>query len=254
MGKYKDLENQRVVITGGASGIGLATAQRFSEEGARVVIFDWNKEQLEGALSDNPSFSGGVHMDVSQAKEVEDAFQKTDDIMEGIDILVANAGISFRSFFLDLDYEQWSRVIRVNLDGAFLCAKEAIKRMRQQEKGVVLFTASTNGLEGHPFYSDYNASKAGVVVLAKTLALEFAPWLRVNAVCPGYVLTPMQKAEYSEEKLEEMNADIPLQRQALPEEVAALFAFLASDDSAFITGQAIPIDGGETAGLFHKDL
>ncbi len=254
MGKYRDLENKRVVITGGASGIGLATAQRFSEEDARVVIFDWNKEQLENVLSDNPRFSGGVHVDVSQQNEVEDAFQKTDGIMGGLDILIANAGISYRSSFLDLNYEQWTKVLRVNLDGAFLCAKEAIKMMKPQGYGVVLFTASTNGLEGHPFYADYNASKAGVVVLAKTLALEFAPWLRVNAVCPGYVLTPMQKAEYTEEKLEKMNADIPLQRQALPEEVAALFAFLASDDSAFITGQAIPIDGGETSGLFHKDL
>jgi NAD(P)-dependent dehydrogenase (short-subunit alcohol dehydrogenase family) len=254
MVKYKDLENKRVIITGGASGIGLATAQRFVEEGTRVVIFDWNKEHLEDVLSDNPGFSGGVLMDVSQQKAVENAFQKTDDILGGLDILIANAGISFRSSFLDLDYEQWSKVLHVNLDGAFLCAREGIKRMQQQKKGVVLFTASTNGLEGHPFYADYNASKAGVVVLAKTLALEFAPWLRVNAVCPGYVLTPMQKAEYSEEILEKMNADIPLQRQAQPEEVAALFAFLASDDSAFITGQAIPIDGGETSGLFHKDL
>jgi NAD(P)-dependent dehydrogenase (short-subunit alcohol dehydrogenase family) len=254
MGKYGDLENKRTIVTGGASGIGLATARRFSEEGARVVIFDWNKEQLDDVLSKNSDFSGGIHVDVSQHKEVEDAFRKTDDILGGIDILIANAGISFRSPFLDLAYEQWSKVLRVNLDGAFLCAKEAISRMKRQEKGVVLFTASTNGLEGHPLYADYNASKAGVVVLAKTLALEFAPWLRVNAICPGYVLTPMQKAEYTEEMLEKMNADIPLQRQASPEEVAALFAFLASDDAAFITGQAIPIDGGETSGIFLKDL
>jgi meso-butanediol dehydrogenase/(S,S)-butanediol dehydrogenase/diacetyl reductase len=254
MGKYTDLQNKRAVITGGASGIGLATAQRFVEEGARVVIFDWNLEQLENVLSDNPSFSGGVHVDVSQQKEVEDAFQKTDNIMGGIDILIANAGISFQSPFLDLAYEQWSKVLRVNLDGAFLCAKEAIIRMKPQREGVVLFTASTNGLEGHPLYADYNASKAGVILLAKTLALEFAPWLRANALCPGYVLTPMQKAEYTQEMLDKMSADIPLQRQASPEEVAALFAFLASDDSAFITGQAIPIDGGETSGIFLKEL
>ncbi len=254
MGKYKDLDNKRTVITGGASGIGLATAQRFSEEGARVVIFDWNKKQLEDVLSDNPSLSGGVHMDVSQQKEVEDAFQKTDEILGGVDILIANAGISFQSPFLALDYAQWLKVLRVNLDGAFLCAKEAIKRMMAQRQGVVLFTASTNGLEGHPLYADYNASKAGVILLAKTLALEFAPWLRANAVCPGYVLTPMQRAEYTQEMLDKMSGDIPLQRQASPEEVAALFAFLASDDAAFITGQAIPIDGGETAGIFLKEM
>jgi NAD(P)-dependent dehydrogenase (short-subunit alcohol dehydrogenase family) len=172
----------------------------------------------------------------------------------GIDILIANAGISFQSPFLDMDYAQWSKVLRVNLDGAFLCAKEAIRRMKPQRQGVVLFTGSTNGLEGHPLYSDYNASKAGVILLAKTLALEFAPWLRANALCPGYVLTPMQKAEYTKEQLEKMNADIPLQRQATPEEVAALFVFLASEDAAFITGQAIAIDGGETSGIFLKEL
>jgi meso-butanediol dehydrogenase/(S,S)-butanediol dehydrogenase/diacetyl reductase len=254
MGKYSDLENKRVVITGGASGIGLATAQRFLDEGARVVVFDWDKEKLENVLSENPRLSGGINVDVSQHKEVEDAFQRTDEIMGGIDILIANAGISIQSPFLDLALEQWSKVLRVNLDGAFLCAKEAISRMAQQGQGVVLFTGSTNGLEGHPLYADYNASKAGVILLAKTLALEFAPWLRANAVCPGYVLTPMQKAEYTQEMLDKMSADIPLQRQASPEEVAALFAFLASDESAFITGQAIPIDGGETSGQFLKDL
>jgi meso-butanediol dehydrogenase/(S,S)-butanediol dehydrogenase/diacetyl reductase len=253
MGKYRDLENKRIIITGGASGIGLATAQRFCEEGAKVVIFDWDQKLLEEIMSKNPRLSGGIHVDVSQPTEVSKAFQRADDIFGGVDILIANAGISVRSPFLETGYEQWSKVLRVNLDGAFLCAKEAIKRMKQQKDGVVLFTASTNGLEGHPFYADYNASKAGVIVLAKTLALEFAPWLRVNAVCPGYVLTPMQKAEYTPEMLEKMNEDIPLNRQALPEEVAGLFAFLASDEAAFITGQAIPIDGGETAGLFQKD-
>ena len=118
--------------------------------------------------------------------------------------------------------------------------------------GVVLFTASTNGLEGHPFYADYNASKAGVIVLAKTLALEFAPWLRANAVCPGYVLTEMQQAEYTPDALEKLNEEIPLGRHARTEEVADLFVFLASERASFITGQAIAIDGGETAGLFQK--
>jgi meso-butanediol dehydrogenase/(S,S)-butanediol dehydrogenase/diacetyl reductase len=254
MGKYSDLENKRVIITGGASGIGLATSKRFLDEGARVVIFDWDKERLEDVLSGNPRLDGGIYVDVSQQEEVENAFHETDKIMGGPDILIANAGISIQCPFLDLSIEQWHKVLRVNLDGVFLCAKEAISRMAQQGKGVVLFMGSTNGLEGHPLYADYNASKAGVILLAKTLALEFAPWLRANAVCPGYVLTPMQKAEYSKEMLVKMSADIPLQRQASPEEVAALFAFLASDDAAFITGQAIPIDGGETSGLFLKHL
>jgi NAD(P)-dependent dehydrogenase (short-subunit alcohol dehydrogenase family) len=115
------------------------------------------------------------------------------------------------------------------------------------DEGAILMTASTNGLSGHANYADYNASKAGVILLARTMARELAPRIRVNAVCPGYVLTPMQKAEYTDDMLAAVNAQIPLQRHAAPEEIAALFAFLASDDAAYITGAAIAIDGGETA-------
>ena len=250
MAIYKDLEGKKVVITGGASGIGLATAKRFVDEGAKVVILDWNQKELEKTLSIIPELKSGVFADVSNPDEVKNAFKKIDEILGGIDILISNAGICFRSPFLKIDYEQWSKVLRVNLDGMFLCSKEAIIRMKKQLSGVVLLMASTNGIEGHPFYTDYNSSKAGVILLAKSLALEFAPWLRVNAVCPGYVLTPMQKAEYTPEMLEIVNSKIPLKRHAEPEEVAALFAFLASSEAAFITGQAIAIDGGETAGLY----
>jgi len=115
------------------------------------------------------------------------------------------------------------------------------------DEGVILMTASTNGLSGHPLYAGYNASKAGVIQLARTMARELAPRIRVNAVCPGYVLTPMQQAEYTPEMLAEIDASIPLGRHAQPEEIAALFAFLASDDAGYITGAAISIDGGETA-------
>jgi len=254
MGIYKDLEGKKVVITGGASGIGLAAAKRFIIEGAEVVIFDWNKEVLDRTLSENPELSGGVYSDVSNPDDMKRAFSKTDKILGGIDVLISNAGISFRRPFLDIEYEEWSKILRVNLDGMFLCAKEAIKRMKKQKSGVILFTASTNGIEGHPLYADYNASKAGVILLAKTLAVEFAPWLRVNAVCPGYVLTPMQKAEYTPEMLEKVNSTIPLNRHATPEEIAGLFAFLASKEASYITGQAIVVDGGETAGQYLKDL
>lgn len=249
MGMYKDLEGKRVLVTGAAGGIGLATAQRFSNEGSRVFIMDWDEETLTKTLAENTEFVGGVCGDVSSPEDVEKAFNRVDELMEGLDVLVSNAGISYRKSFEEMEYEQWSKVMRVNLDGMFHCSQQAINRMKAQQSGVLLFTASTNGLEGHPLYADYNASKAGVVLLAKTLALEFAPWLRVNAVCPGYVLTPMQKAEYSPERLKEISANIPLKRQADPEEVASLFAFLASKEAAFITGQAIAIDGGETAGL-----
>lgn len=114
--------------------------------------------------------------------------------------------------------------------------------------GVILNMGSTNALMGYPYYADYNASKAGVVALTRSMALELAPSVRVNAVCPGYVMTPMQKAEYTPEMLEAVNRKIPLGRHARPEEVAALFAFLASDEAPFITGHCYVIDGAEITG------
>ncbi len=246
-GRYEDLAGKRVVITGGASGIGLATARRFVSEGSKVVVIDRNEDALDEVLSNHPGLVGGIVADVSCPDEVRRAFREVDALMGGLDVLIANAGISVRKPFLEIEYEQWVQVLGVNLGGVFLCAQEAIRRMQAQRSGVVLFTASTNGMVAHPLYADYNASKAGVILLAKTLALEFAPWLRVNAVCPGYVMTPMQEAEYTPEMLEEVNEKIPLKRHARPEEVAALFAFLASAESSYITGQYIAIDGGETA-------
>ena len=114
--------------------------------------------------------------------------------------------------------------------------------------GVILNTASTNGIMGYRYYSDYNASKAGVIELTKSMALEFAPRIRVTAVAPGYILTPMQRAEYTDEMLEEVNRKLPLKRHGSPEEVAALFAFLASEEAEYITGQVYVLDGGEIAG------
>ena len=250
MGIYKDLKDKKVVITGGASGIGFAFSQRFIAEGSKVVIVDWDKEALLSAAGELPGLAGGVEADVSDPKGVKYGFIEVEKLLGGIDILISNAGISVRNPFKKIDYEQWTKVLRVNLDGMFLCAKEALKRMEKQESGVILFTASTNAIDGHQYYADYNSSKAGVIILAKTLALEYAPWFRSNAVCPGYILTPMQKAEYTEEMIAEVNAKIPMNRHAKPEEVASLFAFLASSEAAYLTGISINIDGGETAGPY----
>jgi NAD(P)-dependent dehydrogenase (short-subunit alcohol dehydrogenase family) len=178
---------------------------------------------------------------------VERAFARVDDLLGGVDVLVANAGISIRRPFLEIREEDWRRVLDVNLTGTFHCAQQAARRMTAEGGGVILMTASTNGLTGHPLYADYNASKAGVLLLARTMALELAPAVRVNAVCPGYVLTPMQRAEYTPEMLAAVDAGVPLGRHAAPEEIAALYAFLASDESRYITGATIAIDGGETA-------
>lgn len=246
---YSDLKEKVVVVTGGASGIGLATAKRFAAEGSKVMIIDYNSEALQNTLNENSDLFGGVQADVSSPEQIGKAFQEIDEKAGSVDVLISNAGISVRQPFVDIDYEQWSRVVNINLGGMFLCAKEAAKRMKAKKSGVILMTASTNGTEGHPFYADYNSSKAGVILLAKTMALELAPDVRVNSICPGYVLTPMQKAEYTPEMLEKTNQGIPMKRHAEPEEIAALFAFLASDQAAYITGSSIHIDGGETAGL-----
>jgi NAD(P)-dependent dehydrogenase (short-subunit alcohol dehydrogenase family) len=247
---YDDLKNKRVLVTGGASGIGYATALRFVNEGCRVVILDNDPTALDVARSELPSLAGGVCADVSTPEDVEVAFKQLDEIMGGIDILVSNAGISVRKPFVETDYEQWSKVLRVNLDGMFLCARAAIERMKPQKSGIILFTASTNGYEGYPLYADYNASKAAVINLTKTIAMECAPWLRINSVNPGYTLTPMQKAEYTPEMMDEVNARIPMGRHADPSEIAALFAFLASSEAQYITGTAVTCDGGESLGKY----
>jgi NAD(P)-dependent dehydrogenase (short-subunit alcohol dehydrogenase family) len=242
----RGLEGKRVVVTGGTSGIGEATSRRFLDEGARVVALAVGEDEVATAGERIPGIEA-LRCDVADAAAVEGAFARADELLGGVDVLVANAGISIRKPFLEIEAADWQRVLDVNLTGVFHCAQQAARRMVAGDGGVILMTASTNGLTGHPFYADYNASKAGVILLARTMALELAPKVRVNAVCPGYVLTPMQRSEYTDEMLAEVNAGIPLGRHASPEEIASLFAFLASDDGAYFTGAVISVDGGETA-------
>jgi meso-butanediol dehydrogenase/(S,S)-butanediol dehydrogenase/diacetyl reductase len=242
----KGLPGKRVVVTGGTSGIGEATSRRFLDEGARVVALAVGEEEVATAAERIPGVEA-LRCDVADVDAVAAAFAKIDELLGGIDVLVANAGISIRKPFLEIEPADWQRVLDVNLTGVFHCTQQAARRMVAAGDGVILMTASTNGLTGHANYADYNASKAGVILLARTMALELAPAVRVNAVCPGYVLTPMQQAEYTPEMLEQVNATIPLGRHATPDEIAALYAFLASDEGAYFTGAVISIDGGETA-------
>ena len=244
----RGLKDKRVLITGGARGIGAATAARFLDEGARVVVLDWDEPALRRIQRELPALSGVIRADVSDAAAVACAFEELDGLVGGLDVLVNNAGISIRHRFMDVSPQEWREVIAVNLDGVFYVAQQAARRLLSGDGGVIINMGSTNGLMGYHYYADYNASKAGVIELTRSMALELAPTVRVNAVCPGYILTPMQEAEYTPEMLRACEEKIPLGRLGRPADVAALFAFLASDDAAFITGHCFVIDGGETAG------
>ena len=244
----RGLKSKRVLITGGASGIGAATAARFLEEGAQVCILDRDAKACEAIRHQLPTISKAIVADVTDRMQVEAAFAQAVRVMGAVDVLINNAGISIRHNFLDITPEEWDKVIAVNLTGVFYVAQTAARHMVHRGAGVILQTASTNGTVGQPYYADYNATKAGVIELTKTMALELAPKVRVCAVAPGYVLTPMQQAEYTDAMLEEVNQKIPLRRHAKPEEIAALFAYLASDDAAYATGHVYTLDGGETTG------
>jgi meso-butanediol dehydrogenase/(S,S)-butanediol dehydrogenase/diacetyl reductase len=244
----RGLKGKRVLVTGGASGIGAATAARFLGEGAQVCVLDRDAPARDKIAKELPALTAAIAGDVSNLAEVKSAIAQAIRQMGGVDVVINNAGISIRHNFLDITPEEWDRVMSVNLTGVFYVAQTAARHMFERGSGVILNTASTNGMVGQPFYADYNATKAGVIELTRTMAIELAPKVRVNAVAPGYVLTPMQRAEYTDEMLEEVNRKTPLGRHARPEEIAALFAFLASDDAAYVTGHVYTIDGGEIAG------
>jgi len=244
----RGLKGKRVLVTGGASGIGAATAARFLEEGAQVCVLDRDAPAREKIAEELSALTATIAGDVSNLAEVNSAFAHAISKMGGVDVVINNAGISIRHNFLDITPEEWNRVMSVNLTGVFYVAQTAARHMFERGSGVILNTASTNGMVGQPFYADYNATKAGVIALTRTMAVELAPKVRVNAVAPGYVLTPMQRAEYTNEMLEEVNRKIPLGRHARPEEIASLFAYLGSDDAAYVTGHVYTIDGGEIAG------
>jgi meso-butanediol dehydrogenase/(S,S)-butanediol dehydrogenase/diacetyl reductase len=227
------LANKRVLVTGGTSGIGLATVERFRSEGCEVHVFA--RHAGEGPREHR--------VDVGDLAQVQTAFATIDPV----DVIINNAGISYRHRLLDITPDEWSAVVATNLTGVFNVAQTAARGMVERG-GVIINVSSTNALVGHPFYGDYNATKAAVIALTRTMALEWAPKVRVNAVCPGYVLTPMQEAEYTPEMIAAVNEKLPLHRHARPEEIAGLFAFLASDEATYMTGSVIVMDGGETAG------
>ncbi|MFI6638641.1 SDR family NAD(P)-dependent oxidoreductase [Streptomyces sp. NPDC050504] len=237
-----------MLVTGGASGIGAAVAHRFRQDGARVAVLDRDRVGLERAAKLDLAPHLLLPGDVSDAGQVARAFDALDDVWGGIDVLCNSADVSVRQAFLDATPEAWRETLEVNLTGTFLVAQQAARRMVRGNGGAIVNIASVGGLVGIPNYAGHNVSKAAVIELTKTMALELAPAVRVNAVCPGYVLTPLQRAEYAEAALAECAAKVPLRRLADPAEIASAVAYLASPAGAFVTGHSFVIDGGETAG------
>ncbi len=211
-------------------------------------MLDRSADACSRVYDELPDLAAVIEADVSSLEQVTAAFDEAIARMGSVDVLINNAGISIRHDFLDITPEEWDEVLGVNLTGMFYAAQTAARHMAARGSGVILNTASTAGSTGYPHYADYSASKGGVIALTRAMALELAPAVRVNAISPGYVLTPMQRAEYTDDMLAAVNHKIPLGRHAEPEEIAALFAFLASEEAAFATGHVYVLDGGETTG------
>lgn len=244
----RGLKDKRVLITGGTSGIGAAMAARFLEEGSKVCVLGRSASRRERIAEELLDLSGVFRCDVTVHEETRGAFSEAVRAMGGVDVLVNNAGMSIRHEFIEITPAEWDQVLAVNLTGAFYMGQLAARHMLERGGGVIVNISSTSGMMAYPFYADYNAAKAGMIELTRTMALELAPHVRVVAIAPGYVLTPMQEAEYSEEMLAELNRKIPLQRHGEPGEIAAMAAFLASDQAAYASGQVFVVDGAESAG------
>jgi NAD(P)-dependent dehydrogenase (short-subunit alcohol dehydrogenase family) len=248
------LKDKVAIITGAKSGIGFATALRFSADGARVVVADIRDAQHEveeiTGLAAEAIF---VQVDVSSQPQVEALIVKTVATYGRVDVLVNNAGVELAKRITDTTEAEWDRLMSVNLKGVFLCSKAAIPVMQRQGGGVIVNVASELGLVGGSEIAAYCASKGGVLQLTKAMAIDHAAdGIRVNCVCPGPVSTPLLEAIIGassdpEEERRRIAEKTLLKRLGQPEEIANVIAFLASDESSYMTGAVVLVDGGWTA-------
>ena len=228
--------SRSVLVTGGNRGIGRAIAEAFKANGDNVAITYRSGEPPEGFL--------GVRCDVTDAAAVEAAFGEIEEKQGPVEVLIANAGITQDTLVLRMSDEEWSSVIDTNLTGSFRVAKRAAKGMLRLRRGRIIFISSVVGLLGSAGQVNYAASKSGLVGMARSLARELGSrGITANVVAPGFVETDMTEV-LGEDKKAEYKAQIPLQRYATPEEVAASATWLASDGAAYVTGAVIPVDGG----------
>jgi NAD(P)-dependent dehydrogenase (short-subunit alcohol dehydrogenase family) len=251
------LDGKRALITGGASGIGRATALLFAREGAAVCVVDLEEEGGQ-AVARAIEGQGGralfVRADVTEASHCRDAVEKMVSTWGGLDILFNNAGIIRRASVVELAEEEWDRVMAVNVRSIFLLSKYAIPVMAQAGGGVIVNTSSGWGLVGGPRAAAYCASKGAVVLLTKAMAIDHGPQnIRVNCICPGDTDTPLLRDEARQlgqgvEPFLKEAADRPLRRVGTPEEIAQAVLYLASNASSYVTGTALVVDGGGLAG------
>ena len=246
------LKDKVAIITGGASGIGKATAILFAEHGAKIVVADIDEhgaDETVANIHDAGNEAIYVQTDVTISNNTERMVQETLSNYGKLDILLSSAGIAMRLPVADLPEEDWHRCLNVNLTGVYLCAKAAIPAM-QKNGGSIINLSSIYGLVGADVRAAYVASKGGVTNLTRSMALDYAEDnIRVNCICPGFVETPLVAGVIkTPEEYSDLADRHPMRRLAQPEEIAYGALYLASDESAFVTGIALPIDGGYTAG------
>ncbi len=241
------LKDKVAIITGASGGIGMATARKFAHEGARVVLADLDEARIDAAVRALDGSGGqvlGACVDVTDRASIDAMVRRTLDAFGRIDCLVNNAGITLDARLVKMTVEQFDRVIDVNLKGVFLCTQAVIDTMILQGSGVILNASSVVGLYGNFGQTNYAATKAGVIGFTKTWARELGPkGIRAIAVCPGFVRTPIL-ATIPPAVMQKTIDKVPLGRLGEPEDIANVYAFLASDEAAYINGAVIEVSGG----------